>query len=169
MSSKKTVVIEDANVWISFLIGSKYRDIVNVLDDPEYRIVYCKDLIEELYASLEKPKLAKRYTRNEVNALVAAIKAKAVKLDINPPYPERTRDKKDDYLLELAKQSEANYLVSGDKDLLDIGQFEKTEIVSLAAFAVKYYTAKTEKYKKISKEENSGGITKKTPSNGPKR
>ena len=52
--------------------------------------------------------------------------------------PQRCRDPKDDYLLELAVQANAIYLVSGDDDLLEIGQIEGCRIMTFAQFEVEW-------------------------------
>lgn len=39
------------------------------------------------------------------------------------------RDDDDNHLLALAKKSNADYIITGDKDLLDINKFEKTRII----------------------------------------
>jgi putative PIN family toxin of toxin-antitoxin system len=44
------------------------------------------------------------------------------------------RDLKDDFLLALAKDGNANYLITGDKDLLELGCFENTIIIKIADF-----------------------------------
>lgn len=44
------------------------------------------------------------------------------------------RDPDDDYLLALAKDCEANYIISGDPDLQAIKTFGITEIVSMREF-----------------------------------
>ena len=44
------------------------------------------------------------------------------------------RDPKDNYLLALAKDSNADYLITGDTDLLVLKEFEKTKIVKLNDF-----------------------------------
>ena len=44
------------------------------------------------------------------------------------------RDPKDLYLLSLAETIDADYLVSGDKDLTDLNQHLKTRIIKLAEF-----------------------------------
>lgn len=44
------------------------------------------------------------------------------------------RDPKDNYLPALSKDGEADYLVSGDEDLLMIEQFEKTKIIDYTTF-----------------------------------
>lgn len=48
--------------------------------------------------------------------------------------PSRCRDPKDDYLLELAVQANAIYLVSGDSDLLDIGTIGDCRIMTVQQF-----------------------------------
>ena len=55
---------------------------------------------------------------------------------------EVCRDPKDNFLLSLAKDGKADYLITGDKDLLDIGSFGKTRIVLLAKFIEAHTTAR---------------------------
>jgi putative PIN family toxin of toxin-antitoxin system len=45
-----------------------------------------------------------------------------------------SRDSKDDKFLSLAVAGQADYLISGDKDLLVLGQIRTIPIVSTAAF-----------------------------------
>ncbi len=45
-----------------------------------------------------------------------------------------SRDKNDDFLLALAQDGQAEYLVTGDKDLLVLGSFAQTQIISLRHF-----------------------------------
>jgi hypothetical protein len=44
------------------------------------------------------------------------------------------RDPKDEFLLALSKESKANYLITGDKDLLDIKVYGRTKIVTVKQF-----------------------------------
>lgn len=44
------------------------------------------------------------------------------------------RDWKDNFLLALSKDAKADYLISGDKDLLDLRKFGKTKILTLTEF-----------------------------------
>ena len=48
------------------------------------------------------------------------------------------RDKKDNFLLSLAKDSKADYLLTGDEDLLVIQKFDDTEILSYTEFSERY-------------------------------
>lgn len=44
------------------------------------------------------------------------------------------RDKKDNFLLSLAIDGKADYLITGDKDLLELERFQNTNIVTLSDF-----------------------------------
>ena len=48
------------------------------------------------------------------------------------------RDPKDNFLLALAKDSNADFLITGDKDLLILEKFENTIICTLTDFIDKY-------------------------------
>ena len=47
------------------------------------------------------------------------------------------RDPKDNFLLSLAKDSKTNYLITGDKDLLDVKSFEVTKILTMTDYLMK--------------------------------
>ena len=44
------------------------------------------------------------------------------------------RDPKDNFLLALAKDSKADYLLTGDNDLLDIKKLDKTKTITINNF-----------------------------------
>jgi hypothetical protein len=48
------------------------------------------------------------------------------------------RDSKDDFLLALAKDGKADYLLTGDKDLLEIKKNGKTIILMISEFLKNY-------------------------------
>lgn len=54
---------------------------------------------------------------------------------ITTEIPAVTRDPKDDYLLAYALVGQVDYLVTGDRDLLVLGQVEHTKIVTARDFA----------------------------------
>ena len=45
------------------------------------------------------------------------------------------RDPKDNFLLSLSKDGKASYLITGDKDLLDLKRFGKTQIVTMKKYS----------------------------------
>ena len=44
----------------------------------------------------------------------------------------KCRDYKDNFLLNLAVDGKADFLVTGDKDLIEIGEIRKTKIISIS-------------------------------------
>lgn len=44
------------------------------------------------------------------------------------------RDPKDDFILSLCKDGNADYLITGDKDLLVLNPFENTKIMTITDF-----------------------------------
>jgi predicted nucleic acid-binding protein len=52
-------------------------------------------------------------------------------------YVPELRDPKDLYLLSLAKAADANFLLTGDKDLLVLEWYNLTEIISYSEFIVR--------------------------------
>ena len=47
------------------------------------------------------------------------------------------RDPKDNFLLSLSKDGKATYLITGDKDLLALKRFGKTQIITLQKYLSK--------------------------------
>lgn len=45
-----------------------------------------------------------------------------------------SRDPEDNFLLSLALDGKADFLITGDKDLLSLKKFESTEIITIADF-----------------------------------
>lgn len=44
------------------------------------------------------------------------------------------RDPNDNFLLGLSKDGKADFLLTGDKDLLDLRKFDKTKITTISSF-----------------------------------
>ncbi len=85
------------------------------------------DLIRQL-SDEDKMKLSR-----ELKAETRKIKLQHLLYQLENIMP-RCRDPKDDYLLELAIVSKADYLVTGDKDLLDLDKIGTCRIVSAIEF-----------------------------------
>ena len=126
-------IIIDTNLWISFLIGRKLSSLLDLLSYPEFQLVISSELIEEIYDVISRPKLAKYYSSENINMLMKYMKEFSLSFELRS-IPSRCRDPKDDYLLELALVSDADYLVTGDKDLLEIKKIGNCQIVTAMEF-----------------------------------
>lgn len=130
-------VIIDTNLWISFLIGHQTQVVRRMLTDLRFDVYVCERLIEEIRDVASRDKIRKRVTPADVEDLLSIIHAFCQFVTIQTEVSlSALRDPKDLYLLALAETIDADYIVSGDADLTDIGQYQLTKIIKLADFKV---------------------------------
>ena len=127
-------VILDCNIWISFLLSRQDCLLKKMLMDTRFDIYICEELLSEIINVARRDKIRKRVSENELQQLLKIIDAFCKKTTISQIAESIIRDPKDLYLLSLAETIDANYIVSGDKDLTDLNQHLKTRIVKLADF-----------------------------------
>lgn len=103
-----------------------------------YRLFLSAQLIEEILEVLGRKEIISRFHLREVDypkAIARLLKAisKAEMVRINK-IPAILRDPKDDKFLATAKAADANYLVSADRDLLDLKEYQGIEIITAETF-----------------------------------
>lgn len=133
MKDKQIRVIFDTNIWISFLIGKSLTNVKSYLSDRRIIIVVCKQLIDEVIEVTAREKLKKYFKKESVDELIIFLDAIAEYVDIKPIH-FLNRDPKDNFLLDLIDLSKANFLVTGDKDLLDFTEFMTAQIITPTEF-----------------------------------
>lgn len=133
MMDDRIRVVVDTNLWISLLIGGKLGGLLEVLADPKLELVSTELLMAEIVNVTQRPKFRKYFSEEKVETLMEWMDDVMTTVTIDKITP-RCRDPKDDYLLELAVQSNAIYLVSGDSDLLVMQQVEGCRIMTYSQF-----------------------------------
>jgi uncharacterized protein len=130
-------VVLDTNVLVSALIApaGKPAAIYDAWEDGKFTLLTCAEQLNELRATLQKPRVAALIKPYKAGRLVNQIKKLAE--DISPlPRVERSPDPTDDFLLALSEAGKADYLVTGDKSgLLALDRHKTTRIVSPNEFA----------------------------------
>lgn len=128
-------VIIDTNLWISFLLGHQTSFVRRMLTDLRFDVYVCSRLIEEIRDVASRDKIRRRVSPTDVEDLLTIIHAFCQFVIIDTEAPTTAiRDPKDLYLLSLADTIGADYIVSGDADLTDLGQYNQTRILKLADF-----------------------------------
>lgn len=126
-------IVIDTNLWISFIISNKLHLLDPLLFSGKIRLLFSAELIEEIEATIQKPKLKKYFGSDALDKMLTAF----------DPYIDfikvlnkvsACRDQKDNFLLSLAQDGEADFLLSGDQDLLVLEQFGKTQIITITGF-----------------------------------
>lgn len=124
LKNKPLKLILDTNLWISFLISNRQDRIDNLLFIEKVRILFSPELLEEIKITIQKPKLKKFFGENALVEMLLNFEPYIDLIDIKTTV-SICRDEKDNFLLALAKDGRANYLLTGDKDLLEIKVFKK--------------------------------------------
>lgn len=131
-NNQKRIVI-DTNLWISFIISKNIQKLDRLLLSNSVIILFSEDLLEEIRSTIAKPKLKKYFSENAMEEMLSALKDYIELITVTTKV-KVCRDPKDDFLLALAKDGNADFLVTGDLDLLDLQTFDKTKIVILSDF-----------------------------------
>ena len=129
MMGKNIKVIFDTNVWISFLIGKRLSFIKKYISSGEITIIITEQLLNEIKEVPSRKKLKKYFPQQSVIELINFLETIAEQVAIKPIH-FINRDPKDNFLLDLIDFSEADYLVTGDKDLLEHNPFKTATILT---------------------------------------
>lgn len=132
-------VVLDTNILVSALITFKGNPaaIYDAWQSGKFTLLTCAGHLEELRATLQKPRVSDLIKPHKAGRLVNQIKRLAD--DVGPlPHVRRSPDPHDDFLLAMSEAGQARYLVTGDKSgLLSLRRHKATEIVSASKFAAR--------------------------------
>ena len=133
-------VLIDTNVFLSYLLASATpRAVTTVVttcfDRDEIDILVPHEQIAELATTTS----TKRYFRNHIpQATIDYFIQQLTALAELPPtleeIPAYSRDPKDDYLVAYGIVNEADFLITGDADLLVLGRVGKVEVIDPSQF-----------------------------------
>jgi len=133
MPKQKSRVIIDTNLWISFLLTKDYSRLDILVANKLITFVFSQELFNEFIEVAQRPKFQKYFSNTDLQFLLLSIKEKAELVFVNTSVYV-CRDPKDNFLLALAKDGKVDYLLTGDNDLLIMGRFGKTKIVTISKF-----------------------------------
>jgi putative PIN family toxin of toxin-antitoxin system len=132
MMSKRFVV--DNNILVSALL-IKHSAPFQVINKIEERgvILYSEATLLELNQVLGRKKFIKYFTAEEKQAFIFKLLEKAELVKIEESI-NICRDPKDDKFLELAFSGKADFIITGDQDLLVLNPFRNIEIITAHDF-----------------------------------
>ena len=131
----KYKIIIDTNLWISFLIGKRLSSLKSLLSDSNFGVFVCEELLIEIQNISAKQKIQRYISKDDILDLFVVIdkycqfvyiEQGVVSLDL--------RDAKDLYLLSMADTVGADFIITGDKDLLALQFHNQTKIVTYNGF-----------------------------------
>jgi len=133
MKNKVSRIILDTNLWISFLISKDFSKLDELLFSKRCTLVFSQELLEEFVAVAKRPKFRRLFSPTDIEEILETIDEYAdftiVLSKINI-----CRDPKDNFLLSLAFDGKADFLITGDLDLLALTKYGTTKIVTIKEF-----------------------------------
>jgi hypothetical protein len=127
-------VVVDTNVIVSSALkGGLPRKIWIAFREGKITLVLSSSMLEELIKVFRRPKFANLISKEETKKILLFIElfAEFVEPTMNITL---CRDSADNHILSTAFSAKANFIVTGDKDLLSIKTFHKIPIITPKGF-----------------------------------
>lgn len=115
-------LVIDSNVWIAALISpaGTARQFVDAVLDLEIEILMSESTFNELVSRLDRPKFDRYRESQSWDSFLTALVELASWLEDAGTAIGTSRDSEDDKFLALAVTGQADAIISGDRDLLDL-------------------------------------------------
>ncbi len=133
-------IVMDTNVIASAIyFGGKPLQFVTLALSNEIHPFVTESIIEEYERIVDE--LSQKYPKHKIHLSLTDL---VNGCEIVTPIREITvcRDPDDNKFIECAVEADCLYIVSGDKDLLAVEQFEDIEILTVSEFFERYYKEK---------------------------
>ncbi len=130
----------DTNIFISYLLSPSAEGtitrIVEAAVEQAFTLILPGEFVERFPSAVaSKEYLGKRIGPADAKKLIEVLVGVSETVSpITEPIPRVCRHVKDDYLLAYAVVGRVDYLVTGDDDLLVLGQVEEVKIVTPTVF-----------------------------------
>jgi putative PIN family toxin of toxin-antitoxin system len=126
-------VVLDTNVLISaIMFGGKSRDILEMGISGKIKIAVSQDILKELAGVLVDKKF--QAPKSFVQQIIHELTEIAEVVIVTEKITVIKNDSDDNCILECAVSAKADYIVSGDSDLLILKYFKKIKILSPSDF-----------------------------------
>ena len=126
-------VVIDTNIWISYLLGGLLQRIDEKIISKKVKVVVSDEMLKELSEVLSRPRFRNIFTAERIKELFSLLDSYAIVVSPSQKV-SACRDEKDNFLLEVALEGKADYLITGDEDLLVLNPFHNTKIVRAKDF-----------------------------------
>ena len=127
-------VLFDTNLWISFMIGKRLSSLAEVLNRQDVEVYVSEQLLDEIRTVISRPKFNNLISKETRYYFFEMVYDVCQITDITVQADSPIRDIKDLYLLSMAESVPVDYIVSGDKDLLDLEKHSDIPILKYSEF-----------------------------------
>lgn len=133
MANRSERIVIDTNIFIYFLISHTFQKFDKHLKNQDVILLFSEELLYEFMEVVNRPKFRKYFSKNDVDYLLNELHQHSVMIKVKSKV-NVCRDKKDNFLLSLCVDGKADYLITGDDDLLSLKKIKKTSIVKMVDY-----------------------------------
>lgn len=129
------LIICDVNTLISVTMekGQTVKALRKTWELGLTKLCLCQEMLDEFTDVMQRPRLQRFVGHVDLNQQIKRFLSYGELVFIHKPYPE-SPDPKDNYLLAMLRDSAASHLITGDKKLLELGQYQDKPILTMAEF-----------------------------------
>jgi putative PIN family toxin of toxin-antitoxin system len=134
MAVRKIRIILDTNWYVSATINKKSRrTLYELITNKNVVIIFSSELMNEYNHVIKRDKFKKVIKPQQANRFINLVLPNLENIEIKADL-SGSRDLSDNFLLSLSLDGKADYLVTGDMDLLILKSSGSTKIITLIDF-----------------------------------
>jgi len=128
-------IVLDVNIFVSsFFWGGNPRKIMERIIDGKDALFTCKEIIQETASVMLRPKF--NVSNEYITHFIRSIEELANCITLVGSIQNICRDNEDDKILECALLANADYIITGDSDLLILEEFRKIKITTAQNYLI---------------------------------
>ena len=132
------LIVLDTNVVLSAFMSPQSPPALvwRAWEEERFEVATSVLLRQELSRTFGYPKVKKflKASESEITNVLKRIESSAVQVELDFQLDIVKRDRDDNHVLECARSAGAGFIVTGDKDLLSVVEYEGIQILSPAEF-----------------------------------
>src|SRR6266496_6336057 len=121
-------IVIDTNIWVSYFINARADYLVGWITDHDIDVYTYPEIIEEIQEVLARPKFKKQFPF-PANDFIILHRKVCIEVKIAAEY-NLAPDPNDNFLFDLCKKTNADYLITADKKLLNYSPSFSLEIIT---------------------------------------
>jgi len=137
LKKRRPKLVLDTNVWVSALLtrGSP-SGVVQMAEGKLVQFFISVDVLQEINRALQYEKISRilRRSRIEPKSIMPTIMSLSSLVDVRTHVGAIEEDPSDNRVLACAKEVDVQFVISGDRHLLRLGQYEGIKILTASAF-----------------------------------
>jgi putative PIN family toxin of toxin-antitoxin system len=131
-------VVLDANIYVSSMVNTQGnpKRIISAWQQGAFDVLISSAILDEIERVLRYPRIVKRHKQDEtaIQRFLKLLENEAIIVEPTDVLGIVKDDESDNRYLECAVKGKAQYVISGDKHLLEIGEYRGIVILPPAAF-----------------------------------